>query len=58
MDIDKVASDLVLGIFILSLSLVVWHATGSFLGWLVLFVSGVIYIFRGAYPIVREITDK
>jgi hypothetical protein len=57
-DIDKVISDLVLGIFILSLSLVVWFATGSFLGWLVLDVAGGIYIFRGLYPIAREIADK
>ena len=58
MDSDKVIARLALGIFILSLSLVVWHATGSFLGWLVLFVSGGIYIFRGVYPIAREITSK
>ena len=45
----KLAWDLCLGIFILCLALIVWRATGSFLGWAVMFVPGSFYIFRGLH---------
>jgi hypothetical protein len=46
---DKAAWDLCLGIFVLCLSLIIWRATGSFLGWAGLFVPGSVYICRGLY---------
>ena len=45
---------LCLGIFILLLSLVMWRATGSYLGWAALFLAGSFYVLRGFYLIARD----
>jgi hypothetical protein len=47
-------SSLLLGIFILILALIVWRATGNFLGWAVLYIPGAIYTFRGLYAVTEE----
>ena len=43
----KGLSFLFLGVFILILALFMWRTTGSFAGWLVLFIPGSLYVFRG-----------
>jgi membrane-bound ClpP family serine protease len=50
---DKIANHLCLGIFILILALIIWHTTNNFYGWLVLFIPGSIYIFRGLHGIIK-----
>lgn len=40
---------LALGLFILFLSRIMWETTGSFVGWLALFLPGSVYVFRGCF---------
>jgi hypothetical protein len=42
------------GIIALTLSLVIWTGTGSFIGWLALAVPGAIMIFAGWIAVLRE----
>jgi hypothetical protein len=43
-----------LGLFILALSWIVWKTTGSFWGWLVLFLPGSVYVLVGCAWIVED----
>jgi len=48
---DKAIHSLCLGVFVLLLSLVLWRATSSLLGWVVVFIPGAVFVFRGWYEI-------
>ena len=50
----KSLSSLCLGVFILILALFMWRTTGSFAGWLVLFLPGSLYVFRGLCLVALE----
>jgi hypothetical protein len=41
------------GVFILILALLIWRATGSFLGWLALFAPGAGYVVVGLVKVLR-----
>jgi hypothetical protein len=51
---EKSQQNFLLGIFVLALSLIMWRATGSFIGWFVLFAPGSFFIFRGLYLAMKE----
>jgi hypothetical protein len=43
-----------LGLFVLALSWIVWKTTGSYLGWLVLFLPASVYVLVGCVWIVQD----
>jgi hypothetical protein len=43
-----------LGLFVLALSWIVWKTTGSYLGWLVLYVPGSLYVFAGCCWVIAD----
>jgi hypothetical protein len=43
-----------LGLFILALAWIVWKTTGSFWGWLILFLPGGVYVLVGCAWIVED----
>jgi hypothetical protein len=43
-----------LGLFILALSWIVWKTTGSWWGWLVLWLPGGVYVLAGCAWIVQD----
>lgn len=45
--------DLVLGTFVVILSLIMWRLTHEFLGWAVLFWPGSFYVLRGIWRLFR-----
>lgn len=53
-DMSKGVENLMLGIFILILSLFLWRITNNFDGWLFLFVSGSIFILMGLYRMFKD----
>lgn len=48
------AKDIILGIFILMLSLIMWKAEQNFWAWLALFIPGSFYVILGAIKGFRE----
>jgi hypothetical protein len=45
------------GLFILLLALAIWRTTGSFIGWLVLFLPAAYFIFRGLFRVLDNSHD-
>jgi hypothetical protein len=43
-----------LGLFVLALSWIVWETTGSFLGWLALYVPGGLYVLAGCCWVIAD----
>ena len=50
----KGESAIVMGVFILALALILWRTTGSFPGWLALFLPGAALVGRGLWALVRS----
>lgn len=50
---DKGVSSLLLGLFVLSLALVLWRLTGNFVGWAALYGPGAVYTLRGLYLVTE-----
>lgn len=45
------------GLLALILSLLIWRLTGSFLGWLALFLPGALMVTRGVVLLWREVVN-
>jgi hypothetical protein len=46
--------ELLQGLFVLFLALAMWRATGSWLGWLALFLPGAYFVLRGAFLVLSD----
>jgi hypothetical protein len=53
----KGVGEIVQGLFVLLLALAIWRTTGSFWGWLVLFLPAAFFIFRGIYLVIKAEAD-
>jgi hypothetical protein len=51
---DRAAGYLVNGLIALALGLAIWKLTGSFLGWLVLFLPGAALVIWGLIVMLRD----